>query len=70
MAQEDHQPVSGSQFYINHADNSFLDGQYTVFGVVDSGMDIVEKIAAVKTDPNDNPIAPVIITTIIPAVQS
>ena len=61
---------SGSQFYINHSDNSFLDGQYTVFGVVDSGMDIVEQIAAVKTDPNDNPVVPVTITTIVPAVKS
>jgi cyclophilin family peptidyl-prolyl cis-trans isomerase len=60
---------SGSQFYINHNDNSFLDGQYTVFGVVEAGMDVVEKIAAVKTDPNDNPIAPVTIETIVPVVK-
>ncbi len=60
---------SGSQFYINHKDNDFLDGQYTVFGMVDDGMDVVEKIAAVKTDPNDNPIAPVTIETIVPVVK-
>ena len=61
---------SGSQFYINHKDNAFLDGQYTVFGVVDAGMDVVEKIAAVKTDQNDNPIAPVTIDAIVPVVKS
>ena len=61
---------SGSQFYINHNDNAFLDGQYTVFGVVESGMDVVEKIAAVETDPNDNPLVPVIIETIVPPAKS
>jgi len=60
---------SGSQFYINHKDNDFLDGQYTVFGVVESGFDVVEKIAAAKTDPNDNPITPITIETIVPAAK-
>jgi len=61
---------SGSQFYINHKDNGFLDGEYTVFGIVEEGIDVVDKIAVVKTDPNDNPLVPVIIETIVPAVQS
>lgn len=33
-----------------------LDGGYTVYGEVVSGLDVVDKIAAVKTDPNDRPI--------------
>jgi hypothetical protein len=33
-------------------------------------MDIVEQVAAVKTDPNDNPLVPVIITTIVPVVKA
>lgn len=33
-----------------------LDGFYTVFGEVVSGMDVVDKIAAVKTDGNDRPV--------------
>lgn len=33
----------------------FLDGDYTVFGEVVEGMDIIDKIAAVKTDRNDRP---------------
>ena len=54
---------SGSQFYITLADLPSLDaGGYTVFGKVVFGMDVVDKIAAVKTDPsNDKPITPVII---------
>lgn len=43
-----------SQFFINHKDNGFLDGQkdrpgYAVFGKVVKGMDVVEKIANSKT---------------------
>jgi cyclophilin family peptidyl-prolyl cis-trans isomerase len=36
---------SGSQFYITLAATPFLDGQYTAFGKVTSGMDVVKKIA-------------------------
>ena len=52
---------SGSQFYIALADLPGLDGQYTVFGEVIEGMEIVDKIASVKTDPNNKPLEPVII---------
>lgn len=38
-----------SQFYINTANNNFLDGQYTVFGRVVSGMGVVDAIAATQT---------------------
>jgi cyclophilin family peptidyl-prolyl cis-trans isomerase len=34
----------------------FLDGEYTVFGQVLEGMDVVEKIAATKTAPGDRPV--------------
>ena len=37
-------------------DSSFLDGQYTVFGKVTQGMDVVDKIASLKTDSSDAPI--------------
>jgi peptidyl-prolyl cis-trans isomerase B (cyclophilin B) len=47
---------AGSQFFIVLKDSNFLDGQYTVFGRVKSGMDIVDKIAALKTDANDAPV--------------
>ncbi|MBM3127308.1 MAG: hypothetical protein FJ009_01585 [Chloroflexi bacterium] len=38
-------PSSGSQFYITLAPQPGLDGQYTVFGQVTSGLDVVAKIA-------------------------
>ncbi len=60
---------SGSQFYINHTDNAFLDGQYTVFGIVESGLDVVDAIAVVETDFNDNPLQPVTIKTITSTVK-
>ncbi len=56
---------SGSQFYIALQDLPGLDGQYTVFGNVVSGMDVVDKIAAVQTDSADKPLAPVIINRAI-----
>ncbi|RDD29783.1 peptidylprolyl isomerase [Prosthecochloris sp. ZM] len=61
---------SGSQFYINHADNGFLNGEYTVFGKVTAGMEVVEKIATVETDYNDNPIEAVVIETIVAVTPS
>ncbi len=53
---------SGSQFYINVADNDFLDSAqagYTVFGKVISGMDVADKISLAKRDSRDNPIEPI-----------
>ena len=38
--------------------------QYTVFGQVYEGMDIIDKIAAVETDENDKPITDVVIESI------
>ena len=46
---------AGSQFFIMHADGDFLDGQYAAFGAVTEGLDVVDAIAAVKTDRNDRP---------------
>ncbi len=62
-----------SQFFINHADNPFLDQQgskwgYAVFGKVVSGMDIIDDIAQVKTGRKngfqDVPVEPVIILSV------
>jgi peptidyl-prolyl cis-trans isomerase B (cyclophilin B) len=38
--------TSGSQFFINYADNPLLPAQYTSIGTVTKGMDIVDKVAA------------------------
>jgi cyclophilin family peptidyl-prolyl cis-trans isomerase len=56
--------TNGSQFFINLADTPWLTGKHTVFGKVVSGMDIVEKIGALKTDGSDRPVEPVIIESI------
>jgi len=40
---------SGSQFFINTVDNPFLDNNYTVFGKIVSGMDVVTKIENAPT---------------------
>ncbi len=56
---------ASSQFFIVHADSVFLDGSYAAFGRVISGMDVVDKIAAVKTNPSNNrPLEAVVIKTI------
>jgi len=44
MARSQSPDSAGSQFYITLAPAHFLDGQYTVFGKVTSGMDVVDKI--------------------------
>jgi cyclophilin family peptidyl-prolyl cis-trans isomerase len=49
-------PNSGSsQFYINLVNNSRLDGSYTVFGRVTSGMKVAEALANLSVDQNDAP---------------
>lgn len=48
------------QFFIMLKDTPRLDGQYTVFGKVIEGMDVVDKIGAVKVDAKDHPVKPVI----------
>ena len=53
--------TNGSQFYINQINNNYLDGNYTVFGQVYDGMDVVNAIASVKTGANDKPLKDVIL---------
>lgn len=42
--------------YASLGGTPFLDGEYTVFGEVVEGLDVIDKIAAVQTDRNDRPI--------------
>jgi cyclophilin family peptidyl-prolyl cis-trans isomerase len=56
MARSQDPNSAGSQFFIVLKDANFLDGQYTVFGKVTSGMDFVDKIAGLKTDSSDAPV--------------
>jgi dolichyl-diphosphooligosaccharide---protein glycosyltransferase len=57
MARSQNPNSGSSQFYINLADNAFLNGQYTVFGKVISGQDAANKIGALPVDSMDQPIA-------------
>ncbi|HUR40845.1 MAG TPA: peptidylprolyl isomerase [Verrucomicrobiae bacterium] len=72
MARTSDPHSASSQFFINHADNSFLDHPgrdgwgYAVFGKVTAGMDVVDKIAETQTGNiapfgRDVPVKPILI---------
>ena len=46
---------AGSQFFIMHETSPHLDGEYAAFGKVIEGLEVVDKIARVKTDYSDRP---------------
>jgi|AntRauTorckE6833_2_1112554.scaffolds.fasta_scaffold00031_45 cyclophilin family peptidyl-prolyl cis-trans isomerase len=63
--------TGGSQFFINTADNVALDfdkqplqSQHSVFGEVVEGMDVVNKIESLETDPRDRPLEDAVITDV------
>ncbi len=55
MARSQDPNSAGSQFFICHGNPTFLDGQYTAFGKLIKGDDVLEKIATTKTMPGDRP---------------
>ena len=59
---------SGSQFYIVHDENNclHLDGQYTIFGEVTEGLEVIDQIASVATDRYDRPYEDVMIISVKP----
>ena len=61
---------SGSQFYIVHDENAclHLDGQYSIFGEVIDGLEVIDKIATVETDYYDRPMEDVFIESIKPVI--
>ncbi|HJO57495.1 MAG TPA: peptidylprolyl isomerase [Nitrospinaceae bacterium] len=56
MARSQDPDSAGSQFFVVVKDSHFLDGQYTVFGKVVSGMDVADKIVNSPKDDRDNPL--------------
>ena len=56
MARAMHPDSAGSQFFIMHADAPHLDGAYAAFGKVISGIEEVDRIAAVETNFRDRPL--------------
>jgi peptidyl-prolyl cis-trans isomerase B (cyclophilin B) len=55
MARSNDPDSAGSQFFICHGDPSFLNHQYTAFGKLIKGDDVLEKIATTPTHPPDRP---------------
>jgi cyclophilin family peptidyl-prolyl cis-trans isomerase len=53
---------ASSQFFIMVADAPHLDGQYSAFGKVVAGLEVVDKIVAEETDHRDNPVNAVSMT--------
>ena len=56
MARSQNIDSGSSQFFICHDNAPFLDGQYTVFGQLISGIEVVDEIVNSERDPRDNPI--------------
>lgn len=56
MARSNDPNSAGSQFFICHGNPTFLDRQYTAFGKLIRGDEVLEKIATTKTEPGDRPL--------------
>jgi peptidyl-prolyl cis-trans isomerase B (cyclophilin B) len=54
----------GAQFFISVSDQPALDGQYTIFGRVSEGMDVVQKISEAPASPDGRPDARIEITSV------
>ncbi|MGZ5445346.1 MAG: peptidylprolyl isomerase [Thermoanaerobaculia bacterium] len=65
MARSGHPDSASSQFFVCVADVPSLDNQYTVFGEVTQGMDVVDKIVNAPTGQGDRPVNPVAITKVV-----
>ena len=64
MARSMNPNSASSQFFIMHKDAPHLDGGYAAFGCVTNGIEVVDKIAAVRTNFQDKPYDNVVIKTI------
>ena len=56
MARTNDPNSASSHFFVCHDNANFLDNNYTVFGKVIDGLDIIDQIANVAKDQNDNPL--------------
>ncbi|MBF0274126.1 MAG: peptidylprolyl isomerase [Nitrospinae bacterium] len=69
MARARHVNSASSQFFICVDDTPNLNGQYTLFGEVESGMDVADKIVALPRDGKDNPLERVEMTVTVKTVK-
>ena len=70
MARAQHPNSASSQFFICHADATFLDGQYAAFGHVVEGIETVDSIAKVATNRADRPIVPQVMKKVYFVVEA
>ena len=56
--------TNGSQFFVTLAATPWLNGKHTIFGEVTAGMEIVEAIGTVDTDPQDRPLKDVVLKSV------
>jgi len=64
MARSQNPNSASSQFFIMVADSPHLDGQYSAFGKVKKGMDVVDKIVSSERDDRDNPLQSIFIESV------
>ncbi|MBO4266240.1 MAG: peptidylprolyl isomerase [Lachnospiraceae bacterium] len=55
---------AGSQFFIMHETSPHLDGEYSAFGKITEGQDVIDAIAVVDTDYSDRPRTPQVMKTV------
>lgn len=65
MARASDPNSAGSQFFIVHQDSNFLDNQYTAFGEVTSGMEVVDQIVSAPKGAKDRPVTPVKMNSVV-----
>ena len=56
--------TNGSQYFVTVAPTAWLTGKHTIFGEVTDGMDVVEAISKVDTDPSDRPRSDVVVNNV------
>ena len=64
MARSNDPNSAGSQFFICHGNPTFLDHQYTAFGKLIKGDDVLEKIGTTPTHPGDRPVKRMGVTSV------
>lgn len=70
MARAQDPNSAGSQFFIMHDDASYLDGQYAAFGKITKGLDVLDRIAGVKTNRMDAPKEPQVMKSVVVNTES